>query len=112
MTREPDWPLELPKRKKRRKGRVLPAPQRSARVYVYIAPDKVHLFRYLLEAEDNLGTMTVVDRWRAALALRYSPHQEQAVRLFLESVGETLEISTVALGAYSKEKQPPRQDCK
>jgi hypothetical protein len=44
----------------------------------------VHLFRYLLEARDNLGLMTVVDRYRAALLIRFSPQQERDMLEFLE----------------------------
>jgi len=88
----PNWPHVFPKQKKPRKGRCLPPPQRSARLYFYIAPDKVHMFRYMLEAEDNLGLMTVVDRWRAALMLRYSPHQEKEIRLFIERVRPLLAL--------------------
>ncbi|MCL1939393.1 MAG: DUF4911 domain-containing protein [Desulfovibrionaceae bacterium] len=81
MGRMPAFPLIFPKNKRRsRKGRVLPPARRSARCYVYIDPSQVHLFRYFLEAEENLGIMTVVDRWRAALLVRFSPDQER--RLF------------------------------
>lgn len=81
----PPQPVPLSKKKRRTRKRVaLPPPTRSARLYLYIDPSKVHLFRYLLEAEDNLGIMTVVDRWRAALMVRFSPHQERRMRQFLE----------------------------
>ena len=70
-----------------------PAPERSARLYLYIDPSRVHMFRFLLEAHDNLGIMTVVDRWRAALLLRFSPHQEKEVREFLRAVNESLSFS-------------------
>lgn len=87
----PPEPIILPRRKPRkRKTRVLPAPVRSARVYLYIDPSKVHCFRYLLEAEDNLGIMTVVDRWRAALMVRCSPHQREALLQFLDEIRPTL----------------------
>lgn len=85
------------KRKDRRRRRVYAAPERSARLYVYIAPSKVHMFRYFLEARDNLGIMTVVDRWRAALLLRYSPHQEKEIREFLEAVNDLVPITLAAV---------------
>jgi hypothetical protein len=88
--------LRVPDKKRRaarRKGRSYPAPARSARLYILIAPSQVHMFRFLLEAQDNLGIMTVADRWRAALLLRFSPHQEKAVREFLESARQTLPFS-------------------
>lgn len=87
---------ELPVRKsKKRKKRPFAAPARSARLYVYIAPDMVHMFRFFLETEENLGIMTVVDRWRAALLIRYSPHQEKQMRAFLEAVGQSLPLTIV-----------------
>lgn len=87
----PPEPVLLPKKKRRgRKARVLPAPLRSARVYLYIDPSKVGLFRYFLEAEDNLGIMTVVDRWRAALMVRCSPHQKEALLRFLEEARQSV----------------------
>jgi hypothetical protein len=70
-------------RKHRKKGKFFPVTESSARLYCRINPAKVHLFRYLLEAEDNLGIMTVVDRWGAVLQVRFSPHQERAVRAYL-----------------------------
>ena len=80
-------PLLFPKNKRRsRKGRVFPPTRRSARRYVYTDPSQVRLFRYFLEAEDNLGIMTVVDRWRAALLIRFSPDQEQRLLDWLEEV--------------------------
>jgi hypothetical protein len=66
---------------------------RSARLYVLIDPAKVYMLRFLLEGEDNLGLMTVVDRWRAALLLRFSPQQEARMRGFLESVRELLGLT-------------------
>lgn len=91
--RMPPQPLVFPKNKRRaRKGRVFPAVQRSARLYVYINPAKVHLFRFFLEAEDNLGIMTVVDRWRAALLIRYSPHQERRMLEFMKELKFSLDF--------------------
>jgi len=90
MDRMPAFPLIFPKNKGRarysRRGRVLPPARRSARCYVTIDPAQVHLFRYFLEAEDNLGIMTVVDRWRAALMIRFSPDQEHRLLERLEEM--------------------------
>lgn len=83
-------PLPAVKRKKKRSRRPLPAPERSGRLYVLLESNKVHLFRFYLETEENLGVMTVVDRWRTALLVRFSPHQEKDMRAFLESLREPL----------------------
>ncbi len=55
-----------------------------------INPSKVHMFRFLLEAQDNLGIMSVVDRWGAILQVRFSPHQEKEVREFLDGMRQTV----------------------
>lgn len=78
--------------KKRRPRRPLAVSGRSARVYVRINSSKVHLFRFFLETEENLGIMTVVDRWGAVLLVRFSPHQEREMRAFLESMQESIGI--------------------
>jgi len=40
----------------------LPPPRASSRLYARIAPRHIAMFRFLLEAQDNLGYMTVLDR--------------------------------------------------
>ena len=83
------------RRKKKRQRRALPAPEYSARLYVLMDSGKVHLFRFYLETEANLGLMTVVDRWRAALLVRFSPHQEKDMRAFLESLRVCLDLQVL-----------------
>ena len=50
------------------------------------------MFRFLLEAHDNLAYFTVLDAREALLSLVCSPHQEDAVRLALEGIGESLSL--------------------
>ena len=92
------------KRRRPRKGKVYPAPAYSGRLYVKIDAGQVHMFRYLLEAEDNLGIMTVVDRWGAVLLVRFSPHQERELREWLAGMMEAvpftiLPVATLAADA-------------
>lgn len=95
---EADQPLFIaPAKKRRRKGRLLPRPDHSLRIYCTLDPDKAHLLRYLLEAEDNLGLMTVVDRWRAAVMLRFSPHQEAEARSFIADAARLLKLRVISL---------------
>ncbi len=47
----------------------------SSCVYVKIAPSQVGMFRFLLEAYDNLALFTVLDKFEAILKVFYSPHQ-------------------------------------
>ncbi len=49
----------------------------SACTYIKIAPSQVGMFRFLLEAYDNLALFTVLDKFQAILKVFYSPHQEK-----------------------------------
>ncbi|MEW5774271.1 MAG: DUF4911 domain-containing protein [Thermodesulfobacteriota bacterium] len=80
-----------PQRRAIRRG---PLPTRSARLYLRLAPRDIALCRFLLEARDNLGYLTVLDRSAAVLELVYSPGQEREVR---EAVAEIAEDVPLAL---------------
>ncbi len=84
-------------RKRPRRGKILPTPRRSARLYVSIEPSRVGMFRFLLEAADNLALMSVVDRFGAVLQIRFSPHQEREVRGFLTGMRERLLFEEIPL---------------
>jgi hypothetical protein len=83
---------------RRRRGRLLPAPPESDRLYCRLHPSTVHIFRYFLEAEDNLGLMTVVDRWGAVAQIRFSPHQKEEVLRFLADLRTILPFSLLGGG--------------
>ena len=108
MDKMPAFPLVFPKNKRRsrKRGRVLSPARRSARCYVYIDPAQVHLFRYFLEAEDHLGLMTVVDRWRSAHMIRFSPDQEQRLMERLEEMRAAVPFAG-PFTVYAKKKDLP-----
>jgi len=82
-----------PRKKKARKpGPALPPPRASLRVLVRLAPHDVGMFRFLLEAYDNLAYFTVLDAREALLSVVYSPHQEDAARRALEDIGGRLPL--------------------
>ncbi len=64
----------------------LPAPRWSDRLYLRLAKRDAGMFRFLLEAQDNLGYMTVVDRQATIVQVVFSPHQAETVRACLESM--------------------------
>ncbi len=78
--------------KKRRRPRALPAPSSSMRLLVSLPPERVGLFRFLLEVSDNLANFTVLDRREALLKVLFSPHQERDVLHALEGIGETIPL--------------------
>ncbi len=87
----------------------LPAPVESGRIYIRIASRDVAMFRFLLEAEDNLGYLSVLDRWRALLKVVFSPHQTKQIKNCLSNIREVLEFETIAEALPSGEKAVPPQ---
>lgn len=53
------------------------------------------MFRFLLEAWDNLALFTVVDRAGVVLLLRFSEHQRREVREFLDAAREVIAVDEV-----------------
>jgi len=88
-------------RKKQRARRFpppLPAPRFSSCLYVRLAPRDVAMFRFLLEAEDNLAYMSTVDRWACVLRVTFSPHQEAAARRYLKTMREKIDFEIILAG--------------
>ena len=73
----------------------LPAPAFSSCLYVRLAPRDVAMFRFLLEAEDNLAYMSTVDRWASVARVTFSPHQENALRACLETLRDRVAFTIV-----------------
>lgn len=75
---------------RRRKPRPWPPapPERSSRVlYAQIPRSQIAIYRFLIEAYDNLAIMSVVDRFRAVIKLRFLPDAERTLRSLLISQG-------------------------
>jgi len=83
--------MRMPK-KFRKPGPALPPPRTSLRFLARLAPQDVGMFRFLLEAHDNLAYFTVLDAGEALLSVVCSPHQENAVRRALEDIGQCLPL--------------------
>ncbi|SHN54362.1 DUF4911 domain-containing protein [Desulfovibrio litoralis] len=64
----------------------------SAKLYVKIAKQDIAMFRFLLEAHENLGLMSVVDPRVAWLKIRFSEDQKQEMLLFLNGIKESLAL--------------------
>ena len=73
----------------------LPPPVESGRIYLRLKAQDVGMFRFLLEAEDNLGYMSVLDRWQALLKVTFSPHQARQMRACLETMREMLDFEII-----------------
>lgn len=97
-------PAPAQNRRRRRRRAPLPPPRtRSARRYVRVAPAHIAMFRFLLEACDNLALFTVVDRRTGALLLRYSPDQEREMDRFLAEAATRLDLEPIPLPSLPQE---------
>lgn len=83
--------------KKRKLPPPLPAPCLSARAYARVAPKDIAMFRFLLEAEDNLAYASTVDRWASVVRVTFSPHQEKAVREYLAAMRDRIEFAILSI---------------
>lgn len=72
------------------------APRHSGRLLVRLAPADVALFRFLLEAYENLAFFTALERRTALLKVVFSPQQESAVRAALAEIGTSVPLSVEA----------------
>lgn len=68
-------------------------PRQSGRLLVHLSPADVALFRFLLEACENLAFFTVLERKTALLKVVFSPQQEDAVRAALAAIGASVPLA-------------------
>lgn len=81
------------KKRKPRPRQLPPPPEQSSRIYIRISPSDIAMFRFLMEAVDNLALFTIADRFKGILLLRYSPHQEREFFQFMKGVESEMEIT-------------------
>lgn len=62
----------------------------SERKLIHIAPDKVGIFRQLLESYENIALFTVLERKTAILKLMFSKDQEYIVEKTLKNIQSTV----------------------
>ena len=67
----------------------------SAHLLIRLQPSAVGMFRFLLEAWDNLAGFTVLDRKEALIKVFFSPHQEAHVRRALAAVHTEVSLEFV-----------------
>ncbi|WP_165079352.1 MULTISPECIES: DUF4911 domain-containing protein [unclassified Desulfovibrio] len=70
-----------------------PPPRHSGRLLVRLAPGDVAIFRFFLEAYENLALFTVLERKAALLKVVFSPRQEDAVRRALAEIGASVPLA-------------------
>ncbi|QJT10743.1 DUF4911 domain-containing protein [Oceanidesulfovibrio marinus] len=89
-----------PEKKSPRKRRPRREPPTwSARLYLRIAPANMALARFLLEADDNLGYLSTLDRATGLLVFIHSPDQSREARAFIEDARTLMPIEIVDTGS-------------
>ncbi|MDR1857412.1 MAG: DUF4911 domain-containing protein [Desulfovibrio sp.] len=73
-------------------ARRAPPPKRSSALLLRLAPRDTALFRFLLEAHDNLAYFTSLEPKTALLKLVYSPDQHGSVVETLERIARTVPL--------------------
>lgn len=77
-------------RKPRKEKNPAPPCLSSEVLYAEVPRNRIALYRFLLEGYDNLAIMSVVDRYRAVIKLRFTPGAERTLREVLEAQGAKL----------------------
>jgi len=74
-------------------------PERASRIlYVEIPRQDIALYRFLLEGYDNLAIMSVIDRYRAVVRLRFLSAAEQTLRQLMAAQGaKIIEVGELRL---------------
>mgnify|MGYP003623492463 CR=1 FL=1 len=69
----------------------------SERLYVRLAPVDTRLFRYLLDAYDNLAFTSVVARKDCILKVGFSPDQRKELLQALDEMRQSLEFEILEI---------------
>lgn len=88
--------------RKPRLPRMRPPCNRSARIYLRLPRQDVARLRFLLEAHDNLGLVSVLDRWEAVVTIIHSPDQTAELREALERFKDMLPLEVLTIGDESQ----------
>lgn len=71
---------------------LLEPPRMSGHLLVKIHPREIGLFRFLLEAHDNLALFTCLDRRAALLKVMFAPESRNEAIRALEDIGRSVEL--------------------
>ncbi|MDD6181359.1 MAG: DUF4911 domain-containing protein [Desulfovibrionaceae bacterium] len=110
MTQVPTAPPTPKKRtfRPRKPGPALPPPHFSRSLLIRLAPEQTGMFRFLLEAYDNLAYFTVLEKDTALLRLLFSPHDGQNVRRALDDMARSIpfRVEEWPFGEDDREEAP------
>lgn len=79
-------------------------PDFSRRIYVQLPRKDIALFKFLLEARDNLAYLTVVDKYKAVVQMVCGYGFESEIQEFLKSTGQEIFLKVVFQGVFEGEQ--------
>lgn len=88
----PDAAFPPALRRRRSRSTVLPPSRYSAALYLRLPAGQTALFRFLLEACENVGYFTVLDRKEALVKLVFSPHMRAQVEAVLADMARSIPL--------------------
>ena len=71
--------------------------QESRRCYVRIRRRDIAYFKFILEAHDNLGVMSVVDKYEAVLQVSFATGREEEMQEILRGIALSIPLDEVVL---------------
>ncbi len=72
-------------------------PSRSRRLYLRLRPADLALFKFILEAHDNLAYLSIVDKHSAVCRLVYAPGQQREVMHWLDGMSGEVDFTRIEL---------------
>lgn len=79
-------------RRRRNRAVALPPARESAALYLRLPAEKTALFRFLLEARENVAYFTVLDRREALIKVVFSPHMREQTEAALADIARSLPL--------------------
>lgn len=95
MTSPASAPLPPALRPRRDRSRSCPSVRDSAALYLRLPARQIALFRFLLEAQENLAYFTVLDRREALIKVVFSPHMAESLRNALSDIARSVTLETL-----------------
>ena len=70
----------------------LPPARESAALYLRLPAEQTALFRFLLEARENVAYFTVLDRREALIKVVFSPHMREQAEAALADIARSVSL--------------------
>lgn len=106
----PAAPLPSCLRRRRDRSRPCPPVTDSGTLYLRLPARHIALFRFLLEAWENLAYFTVLDRREALIKVIFSPHMAEEVDLALADMGRALTLQRLPAPPHRRLPHAPQEN--